>query len=232
MSAPGLKSPSSLDPRYFVTAEVITRPPDERPRHDSIRGIAKWLAGPARQIPSGGHAFDEFAWRLLAAGLPLLRVTLHAGTLHPQYMGTNFVWWRTTGQTKQTMVAHEVGDQLAYEENPVLRTGIGGETLRRRLDVPDHEFDFAILHDLKAAGGTDYFALPVPSAYGRSYTVTYVTDRPGGFSQGEIADLTRVSQRLAPISDMYSQREIARNLLKAYLGPKTGPRVLAGQPSR
>jgi adenylate cyclase len=109
---------------------------------------------------------------------------------------------------------------------------IGGETLRRRLDVPDHELDFAVLHDLKAAGGTDYFALPVPSAHGWSYTVTYLTDRPGGFSQAEIVDLTRVSQRPAPISDMYNQREIARNLLNAYLGPKTGPRVLAGQVRR
>jgi adenylate cyclase len=127
------------------------------------------------------------------------------------------------------MVAHEVADRLAYEDNPVLRVGIGGETLRRRLDVPDHELDFAVLHDLKGAGGTDYFALPVPSAHGWSSTVTYVTDRPGGFSQAEIADLTRASQRLAPISDMYSQRAIARNLLNAYLGPQTGPRVLAGQ---
>jgi adenylate cyclase len=59
--------------------------------------------------------------------------------------------------------------------------------------------------------------------------VTYVTDRPGGFTESEIADLTRVSQRLPVLVDMHSQKAIARNLLNAYLGAKTGPRVLAGQ---
>src|SRR6202035_1689105 len=45
----------------------------------------------------------------------------------------------------------------------------------------------------------------------------------------EIADLTRVSQRLALLADLRSQRRIASNILDAYLGPKTGPKVLAGQ---
>jgi hypothetical protein len=30
---------------------------------------------------------DEFAWRMLTTSLPLLRVTLHCGTLHPQILG-------------------------------------------------------------------------------------------------------------------------------------------------
>ena len=73
---------------------------------------------------------------------------------------------------------------------------MGGEALRRRVDVPDDELDFPILHDLKAEGATDYFALPVKSAFGTNYTVTYATDRIGGFTAQEISDLTRVSQRL------------------------------------
>jgi hypothetical protein len=49
--------------------------PSGRPG-DSLDAIAEWLVGPARHIASGA-AFDEFAWRMLATGLPLLRVTLH-----------------------------------------------------------------------------------------------------------------------------------------------------------
>jgi adenylate cyclase len=59
--------------------------------------------------------------------------------------------------------------------------------------------------------------------------VTYVTDRARGFTAAEIADMTRVSQRLPVLSDMHSQLSIARNVLNAYLGPQTGPKVLAGQ---
>jgi adenylate cyclase len=220
----------SIDPRLVPTVDVVERPPAERPLHDSLEGIAEWLVGPARRIASGARAFDEFAWRLLATGLPLLRVTLHASTLHPQYLGATFVWYRTTGQTVQTLIAHEVTDLIRREENPVFRVAVGGETLRRRIDGIDAVLDFPILHELKAQGATDYFALPVPSAHGaRNYMVSYVTDRPGGFTEAEIADLTRVSHRLTVLADMYSQRSIANNVLNAYLGTKTGPRVLAGQ---
>ena len=219
----------SIDPRYLLTGDVVERPPDERPKHDTIEAILDWLAGPAQQIPSLSGAFDEFAWRMLAAGFPLLRTTLHTRTLHPQYLGASFVWLRTTGQTVQTLVAHEVEELPGHENNPVWKVGLGGETLRRRVDVADDELDFPILHDLKAEGATDYFALPVKSALGTNYTVTYATDRIGGFTAQEISDLTRVSQRLPLLADLHSQRRIASNILNAYLGPKTGPKVLAGQ---
>ena len=223
-------APLRFDPRLQPTVEVVERPPAERPAPDSLDGVAEWLVGPARRIASGARAFDEFAWRMLATGLPLLRVTMHSPTLHPQYLGATFVWWRTTGQTVQTLIAHEVTDMIRREENPVWRVAVGGETLRRRLDGADAVLDFPILHDLKAQDATDYLALPIASALGsRNYMVTYVTDRPGGFAEPEIVDLTRVSQRLPVVADMYSQRSIASNVLNAYLGVKTGQRVLAGQ---
>lgn len=218
-----------IDPRYLHTLEVYERPPAERPTRASLDDIAAWLVGPARRVPSGMHVFDEYAWRMLAAGFPLLRVTLHARMLHPQYLGMSIQWWRTTGKSTQILIAHEVGDTLRYENNPVLRVAVGGETLRRRLEVPDDKLEFPILHDLKAEGGTDYLALPVPAAHGGNYMLTYVTDRPGGFTAKEIKDITRVSQHIAVVADMHNQRALARNVLNAYLGANTGPKVLAGQ---
>lgn len=219
------------DQRYVLTAGVVERPVAERPTNDSLDAIAEWLVGAAREIPSGLHAFDEFAWRMLATGLPLLRVTLHNGTLHPQFLGTTLIWWRTSGQSEQTLIAHEITDLIHYEDNPVQRVCIGGETLRRRLVVPDEKLDFAVLRELKAQYATDYLALPIRSVHGRNhyYMVSYVTDRPGGFTADEIADITRVSQRLAVVCDIQGLRWVATNVLNAYLGPKTGPRVLAGQ---
>jgi adenylate cyclase len=217
----------SIDPQYLQTVDMVERPPAERPKHDTINAIVDWLAGAARQN-SLVNGFDEFSWRMLAAGFPLLRATLHVPTLHPQYLGATFVWWRTTGQTVTTLVAHEVAELIDHEKNPVSKVK-RGETLRRRVDVADNELDFSILHDLKAQGATDYFALPVTSSFGTNYMITYVTDRIGGFTQKEISNLTRVSQRLPLIVDAYLQRRIATNILNAYLGPKTGPKVLAGQ---
>ena len=215
--------------RNLRQVATFERPPHERPSDDSLEAIAEWLVGPARRHARGLGVFDEFAWRMLAAGLPLLRLTLHARTLHPQFLGTTFTWWRTTGQTVQVLIGHEILDAITDVDNPVLRVSVRGETLRRRLGGPEAQLDFPVLHDLKAIGATDYLALPIDSAYGGHYMVTYVTDRVTGFSAQEIADLTRISQRLAVVFDMYSQRAIVNNLLTAYLGAKTGPRVLDGQ---
>src|SRR5262249_59983941 len=44
-----------------------------------------------------------------------------------------------------------------------------------------------------------------------------------------IATITRVSHVLAVARDIQGVREVATNVLKAYPGAKTGPRVLAGQ---
>lgn len=228
--AEAARSPiDSLDPRLFQPGEVLERPLAERPTHDTIEAIIEWLGGPAGQLPTLIEEFDEFSWRMVAAGLPLLRTTFHLRTLHPQYLGATFMWWRTTGQTTQTFVTHEVQDLYGDEDNPVRRVLIGGETLRRRIDVADDQLDFPILRDLKTVGATDYFAMPIKSSFGTNYMVTYVTDRPGGFTEQEIADLTRVTRRLPLFADLRNHRRIASNILNAYLGPKTGPKVLAGQ---
>ena len=213
----------------MLRTEVVERPPAERPTHDTVDGVIDWLIMSTRHNPTLVAGFDEFAWHMLAAGFPLLRMTLHVRTLHPQYLGATFVWWRTTGQTVQTLVAHEVEDMVEHENNPVWRVAKCGETLRRRIDVADSELEFPVLHDLKAEGATDYFALPVKSSLGTNYMVTYVTDRSGGFTAQEISDLSRVSHRLPLLADVYMHRRIARNILDAYLGATTGLKVLEGQ---
>ena len=218
-----------LSHEHIVVREVVARLPEDRPPRDTIDGIAEWLVGPARHIVSGIASFDEFAWRLLAAGLPLLRVTLHVGTIHPQFLGTTMVWWRDIGKTTQVMIGHEIGDAIPYGKNPVRRVCEGRETLRRRLDLPDDQLDFDVLFELRERGGTDYLALPIAGVHAVDYMVTFVTDRPGGFAANETDDLARMAQRLAVVVDRHSQWWITRNVLSAYLGERTGPKVLAGQ---
>jgi adenylate cyclase len=197
MPTAGRNPSNRLDERLFPTVDVLERPAGERPQHQTVESIMDWLAGPARLAPSLIDEFNEFAWRMVAAGFLLLRATLQLRTLHPQYLGANFVWWRTTGRTVLNYVTHEVRDLYGNEDNPVRRVLERGETVRRRIDVPDNKLDFPILHDLKAEGATDYFALPVKNSFGTNYMATYATDRIGGFSDREISDLTRVSHRLS-----------------------------------
>jgi adenylate cyclase len=221
---------SVADPRNLVTVKTVQRPAAERPLYDTIEGIAQWLIGPARKNPSFTETLDELAWRLVAAGMPLLRASLHSGALHPQFLGATYLWWRDSAETVKIMVKHEIGDLIPYSENPVRRVREGGETLRRRMDGPDARFDFSVLHDLRARGATEYLALPIASQFGfGAHMAAYVANRPGGFTEREVGDLSSLSEPLSVIADMNSQRQIAENILKAYLGPQTGPKVLAGQ---
>jgi adenylate cyclase len=207
----------------------MTRPPERRPALNSIDNVADWLLEPPRQLSERLASFDEFAWRLVAAGMPLLRATLHTATLHPQFLGTTIAWWRDTGETVQVMIAHEVADAIPHEKNPVRRVCYDRETLRRRLDRPDDELDFEVLGELRERGGTDYIAFPIYGAYAVAYMLTFVTDLPCGFSDSELADLARVGERLSIIADRHNQWWITHNLLCAYLGANTGPKVLTGQ---
>ena len=106
-SKSNLPSQSLLE-RYTQLRETVERAPEQRPTADRIDAIAEWLVGPAPRLVTAAEAFDEFSWRMLATGLPLLRVTMHGGTLHPQFLGAALIWWRTTGRTELRMITHEV----------------------------------------------------------------------------------------------------------------------------
>jgi len=145
----------------IVTESVYQTPIQDRPVHDTLDGITRWLNGNARAETSFTRLIDNFGWRLIAAGFSLLRVSIHGGTLHPQFRSSAQLWWRDTGQTQKMMMTYEVADIIPYSENPVRRVREGGEILRHRLENKDGPFEFAVLAELQARGATDYFARPV-----------------------------------------------------------------------
>src|SRR5262249_59682528 len=68
---------------YFRIIDRYERPPERRPKSATVAEIAAWLAGPAHRIERTAELFDEYCWRMVAAGIPLLRVTFPVGTIHP-----------------------------------------------------------------------------------------------------------------------------------------------------
>ena len=213
-----------------VVDAIVRTPEAERPKFETLDGVARWLRGPARREVSFAQTIDEYGWRLTAAGIGLLRVGVITATLHPQFLGASYIWWKDEGETRKTMVRHEVLTIVPYADNPVYQARNEGKVIRRRLDDPNVTLDFPVLYDLKARGGTDYLIFPVESPFGfEAQVMTYVSDAPGGFRQAEIDVLTGFSHDIALMADMRSQRQIAENVLAAYLGAQTGPQVLAGK---
>ena len=219
----------NLAPSIVVTSTIRT-PEAERLQFETLDGVARWLRGPARREVSFTKVIDEYAWRLAAAGISLLRVGVNTSTLHPQFLGATYQWWKDTAETRKIMIMHEVLNIVPMTDNPIMQARNEGRTIRRRLDGDAADFDFSILSDLKARGGTEYLIFPVESPFGfEAHAMTFVSDAPGGFRQAEIDVLTGFAYEIALIADMRSQRQIAENVLAAYLGAQTGPRVLAGK---
>lgn len=204
------------------------RPESARPTGGTIPEVAVWLGRAVRQAVRAVELFDELAWRIAATGLPLVRFSVHVGTLHPVFLGLALRWHRRSEMTEQVMVFHEVRDTPAYQDSPIRHVNETGETVRRRLEDAACRKDYPILDDLRAEGMTDYLVMAIPGHLGQRYVATFATDRPGGFSEQDLADFERLSDAISLGADIIGQRQIARNLLNAYLGPKTGPRVLDG----
>ena len=89
-----------------------------------------------------------------------------------------------------------------------------------------------MLGQFKGDGGTDYAAMPMICSSGEINSITWLTDRAGGFSDDEIAGLANVANALAIIVELQATRRIARHLMDTYVGHRTGERALSGAITR
>jgi adenylate cyclase len=87
---------------------------------------------------------------------------------------------------------------------------------------------FPICEDLRAQGGTDYFAQGLPGSTGEISYISWATRQPSGFSDDAVAALTALSPYLAQRIELESAYHGTRALLEVYLGRNAGQRVVAG----
>jgi len=190
--------------------------------------IAAWLIDEARTIPRAQDALTALGTRLLAAGLPVWRISLFLDTLHPEVMGAQFRWL-ADGETEVMEAPFSLPEQDEYKLSPVLRIKRSGEAIRRRLAGDDAVLDFPVLEEFRAQGATDYLAQPLYFTEGQVHVATYVSRAPGGFSDGDLAVLEAIRAPLARVVEVRLLRRIATNLLDVYVGHEAGARILSGR---
>ncbi len=223
--------PSAGPTGATVLTSTVRTAPEDRPISESLDGVANWLRGPARREPSLTKVIDEFAWRLTAAGIGILRVGLNTSTLHPQFLGATYLWWKDKAETGKFMILHEVLDMVSYDNNPVSQT---------RLEEQDHPPPPA-----RRAGGAVRLHRAGRSQGARRHRLS----EPAGREPVRVRDACRLvrrrragrvpagrdrpADRLCP-RDLRDRRHAQpapdrRERAGAYLGAQTGPRVLAGE---
>ncbi len=104
--------------------------------------------------------------------------------------------------------------------------------LRKRVAAQAEANEYGLFADLRAAGMTDYLAVPMP--YGNSLVsiITLATRAEGGWSDADIARFEAMANLLAPLVEIIGTRATALGLLNTFVGPRIGERILHGQVKR
>ncbi|WP_439815473.1 adenylate/guanylate cyclase domain-containing protein [Zavarzinia sp. CC-PAN008] len=198
-----------------------------------LDGFAEWLAVAsagrlAHADPDTIHA--EVCSRLHAMGLPLWRSNLMLDTLHPVDNGGQSIWRDGTHASSRHVRVPVWGDN--YLLSPIRIVDETAQPFRSRLEGPFP--DMPLLAELAQQGATDYVAVPLPflDFAVRTATISFATQRPGGFGDADMARLLRAAQVLGPVLERTVTRQIALNLLDTYVGPRSGAKVFAGQIDR
>ncbi|MGB1027419.1 MAG: hypothetical protein ACPGYL_12745, partial [Rhodospirillaceae bacterium] len=223
---------SDSDSQQVATALEIASQPAHQ---DSDPGdaVMHWLLHEGWGLTSPQELVRQIAEQLIDAGLPIWRMRLTIRYLHPQLIGSSYTWVEDTPEVEEHLAPHGIQDTEAYTNSPYAPIFDDGEMeIRRRLEVPDDQLDFPVLHDLKEQGATDYTARGVVFQDGRRSAITVATKRPGGFPDPGMAVLDKIMPMLSRVIETMALRHTAQSLLDTYLGRQTGRKVLEGQIKR
>jgi adenylate cyclase len=181
-----------------------------------------------------------FCERAVAIGLPIARAQVLVDTLHPIHEGRVFRWKADRAGEVVEYGRTTENDALAdkWRQSPLHHLERTGEPMLRRQLGDDRSADFPILSDLRTQGYTDYLACAHRFAgdgvIGEMDCVysSWASDAPGGFSEGQVETLCRLSAPLALAVKCASLTRIAATLVETYLGRDAGRRVLEGRIAR
>ncbi|MEM9628016.1 MAG: DUF427 domain-containing protein [Pseudomonadota bacterium] len=191
--------------------------------------LVDWLMREAWHCSDATALTRALGRRFVEDGIAISRLNASIWSLHPQEAGVSYIWSRST-DTVETM--HVVYDELAtdaYRDSPIrhVTEGLGG--VRQSLLTDEAEFPFPIMADLKAEGGTDYVAMPLPFSNGQIHVMTMTSDHPEGFTTANLGLVFECSNVISRFYEVLAQRANAVALLETYLGEGTGARVLGGE---
>jgi len=202
--------------------------------------IAAWIAEAGLAGRGETEIVAGFCDRVVAFGLPLARAAVFIDTLHPIYEGRLFRWER--GNAEATLAEYgrtAEGEQVErWRNSPFFRLLASGESLLRRRITADSQSEFAIFPELRAAAVTEYVAIVNRFAADRTigemdcFYSSWMTDRPEGFGDDDIAMLQRLMPFLGLAVKSASLGRIAETLVETYLGRDAGRRVLRGRIAR
>ena len=190
--------------------------------------LVDWLMRDAWEATSIAELIARLARQLRSVGVPVFRINLMVRTLHPQVMGTSYVWSRESDRVEERSLTHARAQAEVFRRSPLVPVIEGRGGVRRRLVGPEARLDFPILMELRDEGATDYVAMPLTFSDGQIHVLTMASDGEDGFATHNLGHVHEILPLVSRMVEVYATRHVARSLLDTYLGMHTGTRVLDG----
>ena len=197
----------------------------------SLAPVALWLLGDAQKLRDPVALIGALAGQLDAAGARIGRLAFISRTLHPQFAGWSVRWSRTDG-ARHDSFPHSSAATPTFTDSPVFYVQQHRTAFRQRVARQAESGEYSLFTELRAAGLSDYLALPVHYGTTLVSIFTAASDAAEGFSEADIERLTVLARLLAPLIEIIGTRATALGLLNTFVGPRIGERILHGQVKR
>lgn len=190
--------------------------------------LIDWLMRGAGSIRTPEAFTKALAENMQQHGIAIQRLSVLVWSLHPLIAGKHYIWEKGAEEISTNVPTYEIHDHPAFINSPLrhVSNGLGG--VRQRLTDANPRHSFPIMEDLRAKGGTDYVAMPLPFSDGRINVLTLTCDHPDGFTTENLGLVFECASVIARFYEVFTQRENAQALLETYVGKRTGARVLGG----
>jgi adenylate cyclase len=194
--------------------------------------LINWILEEGRTGDDLGAIVSGLSERLVARGIPLCRVSVSMPTIDPTAALLRFLWSRDKGLASHALSPEDTYG-ASFRRSPIfdlLKRGL--DRARWNLEDPDVVRRFEVFEELRASGMTEYAVRFVLFSEGRTAlrgtVLSMVTDRPGGFTDGDFEAVDRIVPALSIVAYRIGLSHVATEILGAYLGPQTGANVLRG----
>ena len=184
----------------------------------------------------------DFCHGATAAGLGLSRATLIVDTLHPVHEGRVFHWrdrdpteisMREYGRTNRGGEAQE-----SWRNSPFYKMlSSDADMMRIQMDDPQYD-ESGFVKEMREEGHVEWLLLL--DRFNEAGSIgeldclfsSFSTRQPEGFTEDQVATLTRLAPVLGLAIKAVSLGRIAETLVETYLGRDPGRRVLSGRIER
>lgn len=196
--------------------------------------VLDWLVNDTREERFVDNLLVALSERLVDAGVPVARTSLHFRTNHPQWRGARLMWKTGFTEAEIDLYGYEVENTQLFQRSPLKVIHDGANELRKNLMAPvlDPESEASLYADLRAEGLTEYVALPLDHTLGKRHVATFSTDRQGGFTPDHLGLLRDLLPVLSLVTEVRIKNILARTLLQTYVGPHASEEILAGATTR